>query len=1296
MATTDPQDDQFLHIADLRSGRNGSDPPGSLREDECAEALNVDFYHARVGRKRNGATTFSTANSSFDSPIEALYQHVPTSDDSKAELWAQDANGHIAQFVTGAWAPHVPIDMFVGNALTTRFASLDGKLIVGGQYATDTFGKYRLHLWDANTAHGIRRAGIGPSIAAPVAVDNATGGSYPSTARFYRTRWVERAYFGSWAQALAVGNATPITTQTLVAFGANTYASGFAVPPTTANVSFTVNANLAVTCYAAGAGGSGGASNSTFGGSGGGAGASTGIGGVPLVLITGKTYSVAVGQSGTSNRQTFLHNDTDGAYIFQFAGGANGVINAPGGAGGTVIVGTGLAGAPGANAGGAGGTTISYLVVAGGGGGGNNGDAGGGGGGGVLSGTDTVAAGSFAVVVGAGGVSGANGTDSTFNGHDAIGGGAGGTGDTGSGQPGGSGGGAAWYAAGAFGTGTAGQGFSGGVGRAGGASGFAGGGGGGAGGVGGNAGDTGQNIGGIGGVGVASSISGAAKQYAGGGGAGGDSGGGVGGDGANVTGGTGAASTGAASSAGAFNTGGGGGGSAQAGHIGSAGGSGVVIISYATGTFTATGGAITTAGGNTIHTFITSGTWVVSSGGGGAGGAALIYDIPGIVGSDAGLVQYAGGGHSGAPAGAAVGAPIGPPFDGLLVFNFFPQTWQTSVGGGFATTNNTPTWTPTGAVDPSQFLAIGQPVLIDSHTYVVTTVNSSAFTTTPNAIQTYASVSVQPQSSVVVRRSEPSPSVSFTPSGAKTGVNITHPFAPGDGETHWELEGSLDDATYYQLVTFPVTYPTFISDTVSPTNYALSQLSDIVGTYNVPSQYKFVVADQNRLLGFGSWNPSEKQNRIWFSMILGTSVLTGVYPGAAEAVPLGNYLDLDENDSGAPTGLVGPFNGYFLAFKTNQLWKLTPTGNPAAPYSKFAISKKIGALPRTIIVAEDELGNPCVYWQTERGPYRYTVNSYGISQVEYIGYEVEDLIVGPTSTLQTLTGFGTLATLYLNHTVFVPDKRQVWFFMYVNGPTEPYVKLVYNIGRSKPPTPSGWSVHRGPSAQAYASVLFANTVGADTSRDQKPYVGTTTANTVWKCDSGKTDAGTPFQGLITSRAYTSGLHRNMTVNRSWVLAKAMTSPVIPIAAYNSGANGFVIVTTTVPHDFSTNTAVTISQCLFTSTFNGTFTVGVIDSLNFTIPGVLAGGPQPNPGVVTRANPNTTLTQTLIGDYGLQTTIATANLAPSGSETRLRRRFDDSGMAGIGSVQFTWGDATATDMSWKIDECVVETLPLEIA
>ncbi len=58
---------------------------------------------------------------------------------------------------------------------------------------------------------------------------------------------------------------------------------------------------------------------------------------------------------------------------------------------------------------------------------------------------------------------------------------------------------------------------------------------------------------------------------------------------------------------------------------------------------------------------------------------------------------------------------------------------------------------------------------------------------------------LQLSGTTIIRRSEPSASVAFTPSGSGSAARITKPAAITEGETHWEIEVSLDNLQFYVL-----------------------------------------------------------------------------------------------------------------------------------------------------------------------------------------------------------------------------------------------------------------------------------------------------------------------------------------------------------------------------------------------------------------------------------------------------------------------------------------------------------------
>lgn len=382
---------------------------------------------------------------------------------------------------------------------------------------------------------------------------------------------------------------------------------------------------------------------------------------------------------------------------------------------------------------------------------------------------------------------------------------------------------------------------------------------------------------------------------------------------------------------------------------------------------------------------------------------------------------------------------------------------------------------------------------------------------------------------VTIRRSEPSAYLSFTPSGAGTAARITQPSVAGEGETHWEVEASTDSFTFYLLTTVVIGTTTY-DDSAATTSYSSGTLSALTGTYTLQKSYKFIAADQNRLLGFGSWTSTDKQARIEISAVIGS-----LNVGDEERVDtsaINSYIDLDENDSGVATGLAGPIFGAYFAFKDRQVWQLTATGNTAQPYRQESVSKSIGAISHQAICrGEDKNGNAALYWMSHRGPYRWSING-----LEYIGRNVEDYVLGGNATIN----LG--ATKSVARAVYHADKRQVWMWWATGSSNDCNNLFVFDVQTS------GWT--RVPTGDLLANVrcatLFANTLGASMSRDLKPYVGQTGAAVrLWKADTGTDDNGTNFQAYVITKAIEpGGPGYNGGVGDSMLLAKAASGVTI--------------------------------------------------------------------------------------------------------------------------------------------------------
>lgn len=359
---------------------------------------------------------------------------------------------------------------------------------------------------------------------------------------------------------------------------------------------------------------------------------------------------------------------------------------------------------------------------------------------------------------------------------------------------------------------------------------------------------------------------------------------------------------------------------------------------------------------------------------------------------------------------------------------------------------------------------------------------------------------------VTIRRAEASASVSFTPSGAGTAARVTQATVINEGETHWEVEASTDNVTFYRIATVVIGTTTY-DDSAVTTTYSANPLSALTGVYTLQKSYKFIAADQNRLLGYGAWTSTNKQARTEISGVIGSLDISDEERVDTSAV--NSYLDFDEKDSGVATGLKGPIFGGYFAFKDRQIYKLTPTGDTSAPYQATAISKSIGAITHVAMDAgDDAVGNPALYFMSHRGPYRWTVRG-----LEYLGKNLEPYVLGPTATINLAATKRTAVVLYY------PDKRQVWFWWAVAASNDPSVGFLFDTqteGWSRVPTGDRW-------ANVRCATLFSNTLGASMSRDLKPYVGQTGAAVrLWKADVGTDDNGTAFQAYVITKAMEPG------------------------------------------------------------------------------------------------------------------------------------------------------------------------------
>ncbi len=371
-------------------------------------------------------------------------------------------------------------------------------------------------------------------------------------------------------------------------------------------------------------------------------------------------------------------------------------------------------------------------------------------------------------------------------------------------------------------------------------------------------------------------------------------------------------------------------------------------------------------------------------------------------------------------------------------------------------------------------------------------------------------------------RSEASAVVSHT-IAAKAGVTVTKDasYPANEQDTHWELEASDAAAgPWYRIASTAVGTGTF-----SDTNATIPTTNPTAldGINRPPPAAQFIIATDSRLImaGLQSNVTATTPVRGRTSAIYVTPVIGDNDVGDSERVPLGLVYTVD-----APiTGLAGPLDGAFYVFSFRKIWKFVPTNNPADPYARYSInSAGVGCIRhQTIVMAEDENGNPCIYFLSARGPYRI-----GAAGLQFLGRDIVN----------------EWALVVLNakaHAVYHGDKYQVWFYASQNAADTTNIKFKFDTRKGRPGPSAdqirkGWTTDSGDSAITYASVMFAKTIGASMSLDLKPYVAPN-STAIWKADAEQVvlDGTEDYAGLIVTKEYApQGLLHNISVQEPTV------------------------------------------------------------------------------------------------------------------------------------------------------------------
>ena len=369
--------------------------------------------------------------------------------------------------------------------------------------------------------------------------------------------------------------------------------------------------------------------------------------------------------------------------------------------------------------------------------------------------------------------------------------------------------------------------------------------------------------------------------------------------------------------------------------------------------------------------------------------------------------------------------------------------------------------------------------------------------------------------STVLRRSEPSPETTFVPSGTGLSARITKPAAVNEGETHWEVEESINNADWYRIATVVVGTTTYDDSLAKVAVASSGVLSADIGDYSLQGSYRYLAVDRDRLIGFGNHTDITKDSDVSWTPV-GTDP-AGV--GNDERVPtdVQNTLSLDGQDGGPITD-GRSFDGRVIAFKMHRTYSLTNTSIRSATYLPQPASKTYGAMPGSVVEGVDSAGHAALYFiDSKVGPMRL-----GASGFEKLCKFLQK---------KFLDDVNFEATFKVVNAVYHGDKAEVWWHLAGTGSNVPSFRWVYNVDSG------GSSFHTLPEA-VRATMMW----------NDKPHVATDGGKLV-SCDTenATTDYGNNFRAYITTRAYELGdLIKRFRFTAAMVEASAHAATTISV------------------------------------------------------------------------------------------------------------------------------------------------------
>ncbi len=409
----------------------------------------------------------------------------------------------------------------------------------------------------------------------------------------------------------------------------------------------------------------------------------------------------------------------------------------------------------------------------------------------------------------------------------------------------------------------------------------------------------------------------------------------------------------------------------------------------------------------------------------------------------------------------------------------------------------------------------------------------------------YRTRSIEQQSGVTTRRSEPSAATLFTPSGSGTAARVTRPTAVSENETHWEVEGSTDGITFYVVagdaanaIASPIAIATTTYDdssTVTTWGTTLTA-SAVSGTYTPFPSVKCLGTDGKHLYGFGNYelvagdSVTPKSGRFYFTPPLDTTT-TNDDERISNTTTIQGWIDVSRSAGTIDRGCSPkPVNNAIFCFQDRGVYALYPTESAITPYRRVVVNPQVGNLAQqAIVVGIDRNGKTaCYFLDPVLGP--YTVG--GPDGLAWCGKDVADIWATVNRDATTCAASGE----------WFPDLSLILWLVAINGSNTPNFGIGLDPTKMAPDAQGdlrgGWVTWDGDFVSSVPIRCFSNTLNATRSSKRVPYTGG--ASKLLRYDpTVNRDDTTTVQAYVTGGAQVVGTEVT-TLDVSYVIASAQS------------------------------------------------------------------------------------------------------------------------------------------------------------